>query len=248
MGRVFLYSLSTIGALAVLVAVLGATWLIGQRREALPAHLILELDLSEGLTEYIPDDPLAKLLSAGQPTVAGTIEALDRAARDDRVVALIARVGTGFGYPAKVQELRDAVLEFRKSGKRAVAWVETFGVGNRGTINYYLATAFDEIQLLPLGSVTFTGLSMEAPFIAGALDKLASSPAWTAARSTSRRRTPSPIPSSRSRTESPTHGSPSLTSTGSRRTSLPRGGSAGNKLTSSRLATRSAAIRRWPQA
>ena len=176
MGRVFLYSLSTIGALAVLVAVLGATWLIGQRREALPAHLILELDLSEGLTEYIPDDPLAKLLSAGQPTVAGTIEALDRAARDDRVVALIARVGTGFGYPAKVQELRDAVLEFRKSGKRAVAWVETFGVGNRGTINYYLATAFDEIQLLPLGSVTFTGLSMEAPFIAGALDKLGIEP------------------------------------------------------------------------
>jgi protease-4 len=144
--------------------------------------VILELDLTEGLAEYVPQDPLVQVLSQGKPTVADTVLALERAARDDRVVALIARVGGGFGYPAKVQELRDVIHDFRGHGKRAIAWVETFGDGYRGTTNYYLATAFDEIHLLPMGSVGLTGLALEAPFVSGALDKLGIEARWDSRR------------------------------------------------------------------
>ena len=68
--------------------------------------------------------------------------------------------------------LRDAVLHFRSKGKRAIAYAETFGFGYAGTTNYYLATAFDEIHVLPIGDVTLAGLALEVQFVRGALDKL----------------------------------------------------------------------------
>jgi protease-4 len=174
MRRVIVFFFSSIGAMVFFSVVLALFALSMSRKEAagVPDVTILEADLSGGLLEYTPEDPIAKALQQRQLKLRGVISALERAADDDRVVALVVRVGGGFGYAAKVQELRDAILHFRSKGKRAVAWVEDFPMGNRGTINYYLASAFDEIHLQPLGSVHFGGLSMEAPFIKEALAKL----------------------------------------------------------------------------
>ncbi len=73
---------------------------------------------------------------------------------------------------AKVQELRDAVLEFRQSGKLAVAWSESFGDFVRGNVPYYLATGFDRIYLQPSGTLGLTGVAVEQVFLHGALERL----------------------------------------------------------------------------
>jgi protease-4 len=75
----------------------------------------------------------------------------------------------GFG---QLQELRDAVLAFRESGKAAVVFADTFGEFGPGNGGYYLATAFDEIAMQPSGDVAITGLSARTQFFRGALDKL----------------------------------------------------------------------------
>jgi protease IV len=98
---------------------------------------------------------------------------LDRAGRDPRVRALVVKLG-GSRSPlalSRAQELREAVLELRERGKLTVAWAETFGELGRGSVPYYLATAFDQIWLQPSGDVCLTGIAVQVPFLRDALDK-----------------------------------------------------------------------------
>jgi protease-4 len=133
-----------------MVGIVAAVCALGAKRP-IPSKVILEADFEKGLVEYVPDDPVARIVSGRAPTVLGVVEALERAATDDRVVGLIARVGEAGLSAAQIQEIRDAIIEFRSKGKPAIAYAETFGEGGKGNGSYYLATAFDEICLQPSG-------------------------------------------------------------------------------------------------
>src|SRR5690606_8665995 len=97
---------------------------------------------------------------------------LRRARRDPRVKALIVKIGGNPIGLATVQELRQAVVQFRASGKQAVAFAETFGEFGAGTVPYFLASAFERIYLQPSGDVGLTGVVVEQRFLKNALDKL----------------------------------------------------------------------------
>lgn len=147
---------------------------IEEARRRRNAHLILELDLTTRLTDEVPHDPVSALIARRRPNLRGILDRLRRAKRDDRVRALVVKVGGPRStLPiAWAQELRDAVRRFRQDGKLAVAWAETFGEDNRGSVPYYLATAFDEVWLQPSGDLSLTGVAAEVPFVRGTLDKL----------------------------------------------------------------------------
>jgi len=140
-------------------------------RQRQTAPLILELDLTEGIGEGPVTDPLTALMSRRRARLPDVIEGLRRAREDDRVRALVAKVGGGRIGLARMQELREAVSEFRESGKLTVAWSETFGEFTQGNVPYYLATAFDRIYLQPSGSVGLTGVAVEQLFLHDALAK-----------------------------------------------------------------------------
>ena len=136
------------------------------------APLILELDLTDGLMETRPSDPLAALMSRHQPTVTDVLAGLKLARDDERVRALIVKVGgrpIGLGV---VQELREAVRRLGEAGKPTYAWAETFGEFSAGNLPYYLATAFETIFMQPSGDLGLTGVALERVFLRGALDKL----------------------------------------------------------------------------
>ena len=141
-------------------------------RQRRTAPLILELDLTEGIAEEPPSDPLSALTTMRRPRLADVLDGLRRAAADDRVRALVVKVG---GRPiglAQVQELHAAIREFGGSGKLTVAWAETFGDFSPGNVPYYLATAFERIYLQPSGDLGLTGIAVQNWFYRGALDKL----------------------------------------------------------------------------
>ena len=140
-------------------------------RQRQTAPLILELDLTDGIGEGPVGDPLSAILSRRKARMQDIIEGLRRAGRDDRVRALVVKVGGGRIGLARMQELREAVGVFRESGKVAVAWSETFGEFTQGNVPYYLATAFDRIYLQPSGSVGLTGVAVEQLFLHDALAK-----------------------------------------------------------------------------
>jgi protease IV len=133
--------------------------------------ILLELDLTRGVLETPPASPLAAFRARHLPTMRELVRALRKGAEDDQVVGLVAHLGGPALSLAQVQDLREAVADFRASGKGAVAWTESFGEIGGGTVPYYLATAFDEIWLQPSGDLAITGVSIQATFIKGALDK-----------------------------------------------------------------------------
>jgi protease IV len=133
--------------------------------------LILELDLTEPLAEGPPGDPVSAVLARRRPRLPDILEAIGRAADDDRVKVLLTRVGGSRLGLAQVQELRAAVAGFRGPGKVAIAWAETFGEFTQGNLPYYLATAFDKIWLQPTGALGLTGPAVEQVFLHDALAK-----------------------------------------------------------------------------
>jgi protease-4 len=157
-----------IGIVVVLLAVIAVV----KDEDGVPDEVFLTLDFDKQVVEYVPDNPIAKLMNEDVQSIREIVGALDRATRDERVVGLLAKAGTGKMGLAQIQEVRDAVLAFRQSGNPTIAHGETFGEGGSGNGSYYLASAFETLYLQPSGDVGLTGLRAEHPFVKGLLDSL----------------------------------------------------------------------------
>src|SRR5580693_3942384 len=144
---------------------------VSRLRQRQNGPLILELDLTDGIGEGPVTDPVTAIMSRRKIRLPDVIEGLRRARHDDRVRALVAKVGGGRIGLARMQEIREAVAGFRESGKLTVAWAETFGEFTHGNLPYYMATAFDRIYLQPSGSLGLTGVAVEQLFLHDALAK-----------------------------------------------------------------------------
>jgi protease-4 len=163
--------LATIGGFSVAVLLLLVLVpLIFFRGTPVPGRVIIELDLTPGLVESVPEDPVGAIIGRNEMTIRDAVEALKRAESDDRVRGLVARVGSANLSMPQVEELREAVASFRATGKPTIAFAETFGEFGSGRGDYYLATAFEEIHLQPSGDVGLTGLIAEMPFVAQTLE------------------------------------------------------------------------------
>ena len=137
------------------------------RHHGVPDGCVLELDLQAMPSETSGFDPLAMLTGNGKPLLLReAVAAIRRATKDDRVVALIARVQLPAASAGPVQELREAVVEFG-AAKPSLAWAETYP----GTMSYYLASAFGEVWMQPSGTVGLVGFATNALFLRDALDK-----------------------------------------------------------------------------
>jgi protease-4 len=164
-----------IGCLCVILVLLGGAgaylayrhW---QAPVALPGSVVLKLDLRQPLKET-PPAGLSGLVGSGA-TVSDAILALDRAAGDPRVKGLFTLLDETEQGLAVTQELRDAIIRFRQSGKFALAWADTFGELSPGNQGYYLASAFDEIDMMPSGTLGLTGMAVQALNAKSLLDKL----------------------------------------------------------------------------
>ena len=178
MKRFIVGILASLGFLTLLLSIgIGvAIWFLLPGEDVLPERMVLTLDLRDGLAESAGGGSLAALELEPRLTLAETVLALDRARQNKNVAGLIARVdGGGLGL-AQTQELRNAVARFRDAGKFAFAFSTSFGEFGPGTVGYYLATAFEEIHLQPLGTVGLTGIYLETPLLKGLFDEIGIKP------------------------------------------------------------------------
>jgi protease IV len=137
------------------------------RHHGVPAGCVLELDLQSVPDEAAGFDPLAMIAGGGRPLLLReAVAAIHRAAEDDRIVGLIARVQLPAAAPGPVQELRKAITAF-SDAKPSLAWAETYP----GTLSYYLASAFREVWMQPSGTVGLIGFATNPLFLRDALDK-----------------------------------------------------------------------------
>jgi len=174
MRRIIVGFFAIIGALVVLIVGIGVAvwWWAPSRGPHIAANTVLTLDLSEALPDTPADHSLSRLIFPTSLTLADALAAIERGGDDPRITGLVARIGDNSMGVADVQELRDAIAAFRAKGKHTAAYADTFGELSSGTRSYYLATAFDEIWLQPMGMVGLVGLRAEMPFFRGTLDWL----------------------------------------------------------------------------
>jgi protease IV len=180
MRRFVLGLFTAIGVLVVVAAigVAALAWGLTANLPTLPDKIVLTTDFSRGLAKGAGPEPLTQLVFGGEPTLRDFLDAIERAADDPRVKGLYARIGEDNMGLATCQEVRDAIRDFRAKGKFAIVFTDAFGEFGPGTRTYYLATAFDEIWLQPLGSVGLVGLHADLPFFRGALDRLGVRPSF----------------------------------------------------------------------
>ena len=141
----------------------------------LPDEMVLFLKFEDGINEVPPPADFSDPFAPVPPTVSEIVEALDTAREDERVKGLIARMYPGNFALSHVTEIRAALKRFREAGKFAHIYSSSYGDGG-GLGRYYLASAFDEIWMQPLGVVSINGLSAELPYFRETLDKIGVQP------------------------------------------------------------------------
>lgn len=156
----------------ILVIYFTKLWPFAPSSKPLKHDAVLSLTLNGPYVEHASSKGIESLLLGKNASLYDVTHAIIHAAHDERIKGLVVRIESPSLGVAQVQELRDALLVFRKSGKPSWCYTDTFGDLSLGTGLYYLATACQEIWLQPLGTVNLTGLTMEVPFAKGALEKL----------------------------------------------------------------------------
>ncbi len=136
-----------------------------RRSDASAQVLSMSLD---GPFEENPE-PTFRLAFSGDapPSFPSIIRAIDRAGEDAGLTRVVVRIGSlDLGW-ARARELRDALLRLKSKGKKLTACLE-----DSGNLEYYIASAADEIVALPESILEIHGFSAEVMFLKGAFDKL----------------------------------------------------------------------------
>jgi protease-4 len=130
----------------------------------------LVLKIGGDLQETEPGGVIGQFFEA-PPTVRSIVESLRKAKVDRRISSVVIRPTSAAALWGKVQEVRDAIVDFRRSGKPIVAYLE-YG----GEQEFYLASACDKVFLMPTASLDLTGMASYELFLRGTLDKIGAYP------------------------------------------------------------------------
>ena len=133
---------------------------------------VYQLDLSGSLVERSQDNPFEFLAGkyAGSQSTIGLDEILSnikKAKNDSNIAGIRLNCGALSGGYASMKEIRNALADFKTSGKFIVAYADSYTQKM-----YYLASVADEILLNPIGSLGFHGVSSTTTFYKNMLDKL----------------------------------------------------------------------------
>jgi protease-4 len=154
----------------VLVALIGIALIVAAFRQSAPTvrdNSVLVLRVSGSLPDFVPDDPVRKFLGGPTQSLSSLLLQFRKAKVDNRIKAILLEIdmsGAGWG---KSEEIRDAIADFRSSGKPVYAYLE-YGMNKE----FYIATACNKIYLAPPGELFINGLAADVMFFRGSLDKL----------------------------------------------------------------------------
>lgn len=134
-----------------------------EEAEAPPTRKYIELSIRGPLVDTKPTFAFGP---TGR-TLRSLIAQIDRIRKDDEVAGVLLKIESlGIGW-AKLQEIRDKLIQLRGDGKVVVSYLK--GGGNA---EYMLACATDRIVLMPAGTIGVTGLRAEVMFFKGTFEKL----------------------------------------------------------------------------
>lgn len=132
-----------------------------------PNHAVLVLDLRQEISDQSSSSPFASL--SGSPSVVQIVRKLEAAETDKKVKGLVLRAPEMGLAPAHAEEIRQAIKEFRQSGKWVIASAQGFEYPTLS--NYVAVSSADEIWLQNPSDFSATGLLAETTFLGGLFEK-----------------------------------------------------------------------------
>lgn len=138
---------------------------------SLKQNSVLRLSLKDNIPQKTGNTEAAMFNFSDDPILGqyDIIEAIEAAASDKDIKGMFLTLGSKGIGSAKAQDIRNAIITFKESGKFVYAYCGNYGYGQS---EYYIASAADEVFLHPLGAVDFRGFGSEIPFFKDMLDKL----------------------------------------------------------------------------
>lgn len=135
-------------------------------------HSILTLELSGSIVESETPSSInyTALMSGGiekPQTLNVIVEGLKEGADNKNIDALYIKCGAALASPATLNAIREAVKEFKKTGKKVYAYGDVYTLGT-----YYVASVSDKIFLNPYGEIAIQGLGSTSMYLKGLFDKL----------------------------------------------------------------------------
>lgn len=173
----FKYVLATIVGIVILfvvMAILGAMSLVGmvasgEATKNVSDNSVLVVNLSGTMEEQAGDNTLNQFLGSAASTIGlqETLEAIQKAKENDNVKGIYIEAGSFSADYASLQEVRNALLDFKKSGK----WIVAYGdIYTQAT--YYLCSVADKVWMNPSGEIDWHGMASQPIFVKDLLAKV----------------------------------------------------------------------------
>ena len=166
--------LASILSMFILFGIAGAIGSSSEKVTEVSENSVYQLDLEGTLVDRSEENPFsgafAEALGQDEQKVIGLDDVLaniQKAKKNENIKGIYLKGGMLMGGFASIKEIRDALVDFKKSGKFVIAYAD-----NYMQKNYYLATVADKILINPQGMVELKGLSAELMFFKNTLDKL----------------------------------------------------------------------------
>lgn len=144
----------------------------GDKGATVDDNSVLQVSFKANISERTPDNPLAALSFLGidgekNLGLNDILAGIKKAKNDGRIKGIFLDESYMLSGQATTEELRNALIDFKRSGKFVVAYSEVYTQGF-----YYLASVADKIYVNPKGIFQFKGFSSQVTFLKGTLDKL----------------------------------------------------------------------------
>ena len=135
----------------------------------IPSKTILHLALDKPITDRTPANPIFFDLAtmSRQTGLNEILRKIKNASNDKNIAGIFLDINSIDAGISTISEIRNALVDFRKSGKFIYSFSEDYSQGG-----FYLATVSDRIFLHPEGSLLFKGINAELTFLKGTLEKL----------------------------------------------------------------------------
>ncbi|CAN5397373.1 signal peptide peptidase SppA [soil metagenome] len=145
---------------------------MGSEEVSITDQSILQISFNQEIKERSSNNPFESLdlnnfTAKQQPGLNGILKDIEKAAKDPKIKGIFLDVPNIQGGMATVEEIRNELLKFKKSGKFIYAYADAYSQGA-----YYLVSVSDKIYLNPQGLITLNGLATELMFFKGTLEKL----------------------------------------------------------------------------
>jgi protease-4 len=156
----------------IFIGVLSVSSEYQKKEKKIDKNTILKIDLSTPVVERASTNPLADLdLFNPEPKkqleLKAILDNIEKAKFDDNIIAIYINSPVVNAGLSQTEEIRNKLLEFKKTGKPIVAYSEVYSIKN-----YFLSSVADKIYMNPIGGIDHKGLSATVMFFKGLLEKL----------------------------------------------------------------------------